>query len=218
MRNINEIVVHCAATPEGKHFDVKDIDAWHKKRGWSGIGYHYVILLDGTVEKGRPVERQGAHVRGRNKNTIGICYIGGVAKDGKTAKDTRTPAQKVAMKALLEELLEEHPKVSKISGHNQYAAKACPSFNAKDEYKALTVRNKKPLWKSRTVQGSTTAAGLTATQLVEPIKNITNTLGDQQGNIASGDLLSIGIGVIIILGAVYALYARWDDGGRPTPW
>ena len=85
MRNINEIIVHCAATPEGKDFTVADIRRWHKARGWSDIGYHYVVYRDGSVHKGRPVSKVGAHVRGRNRNTIGICYIGGVAKDGKTA-------------------------------------------------------------------------------------------------------------------------------------
>ena len=78
MREINKIVVHCSATQEGKNISAATIDKWHKKRGWRGIGYHYVIALDGSMEYGRPVEQIGAHVKGMNKNSIGIVYIGGV--------------------------------------------------------------------------------------------------------------------------------------------
>jgi N-acetylmuramoyl-L-alanine amidase len=217
MRNINEIIVHCAATPEGKDFTVSDIDRWHKGRGWSGIGYHYVVYRDGSVHKGRPVWKVGAHVKGRNRNTIGICYIGGVARDGRTAKDTRTSAQKAALVKLLMGLLDEFPKIKKISGHNQYAAKACPSFNAGSEYKAL-LRDKKPLVKSRTIQGSVAAVGGGAAVLVEPVKDLTTKLSDQQAQLASGDFVTVAIGAVIVLGALYALYARWDDAGRPKPW
>ena len=94
MRQISEIIVHCAATPEGKHFTVADIDAWHKKRGFRCIGYHFVIYLDGSVHEGRAIEEVGAHCLGHNANSIGICYIGGCATNGKTPKDTRTESQK----------------------------------------------------------------------------------------------------------------------------
>ena len=94
MRKINEIIVHCSATPEGKDFHASDIDRWHKAQGWKCIGYNYVIDLDGTVEPGRPLNEIGAHTVGHNSNSIGICYIGGCAKDGRTPKDTRTPEQK----------------------------------------------------------------------------------------------------------------------------
>jgi N-acetylmuramoyl-L-alanine amidase len=217
MRHINEVIVHCAATPEGKDFTVADIDRWHKKRGWSGIGYHYVVYRDGSVHKGRPVSKIGAHVRGRNRNTIGVCYIGGVAKNGRTAKDTRTSAQKAALVKLLLGLKDEFPTIKKISGHNQYAAKACPSFNANSEYKAL-LRDKKPLVKSRTMQGAGIATVGGTTALVEPVKELTNKLSDQQAQLASGDFITVAIGAAIVLGAMYALYARWDDAGRPKFW
>ena len=93
MRKISEIIVHCAATPEGKAFTVADIDAWHRKRGFRCIGYHFVIYLDGSVHEGRAIEEVGAHCLGHNANSIGICYIGGCATNGKTPKDTRTEAQ-----------------------------------------------------------------------------------------------------------------------------
>ena len=136
MRQINEIIVHCTATPEGRPVSVAEIDAWHKQRGWSGIGYHRVIGLDGERLDGRPIANIGAHCQGHNTGTIGVVYVGGVARDGRTPKDTRTPAQKRALLAELVELRDRYGIV-KVSGHNEYAAKACPSFDASKEYDYL---------------------------------------------------------------------------------
>lgn len=80
MRTINQIIIHCSATPEGRDYTAADIDRWHRQRGFHGIGYHYVIRLDGTIEHGRPVEQIGAHCKGHNATTIGVCYIGGLRK------------------------------------------------------------------------------------------------------------------------------------------
>jgi len=132
-RAINEIIAHCAATPEGKDYTVADIRAWHKQRGWSDIGYHYVVYRDGRVMLGRPVGQVGAHVSGRNTGTIGVCYVGGVAADGKTAKDTRTAAQRDSLLWLVRQLKAKHPSIRKVTGHNQYAAKACPSFDVRKD-------------------------------------------------------------------------------------
>lgn len=133
-RKIDKIIVHCSATREGQHIDVDTIRDWHVNgRGWSDIGYHYVIYLDGTVHPGRPIERAGAHTKGQNANSIGICYIGGVETDGKTPKDTRTPEQKVALDNLLFVLTDIFAKAT-IHGHNEFAAKACPSFDVQAEY------------------------------------------------------------------------------------
>ncbi len=138
MRKINEIIVHCTATVEGKDFTVSDIDKWHKARGWKGIGYHYVVYRDGTVCKGRPVIEIGAHCQGHNSHSVGVVYVGGLDKDGKTAKDTRTTAQRQALKELLIKLSKQYrlPKGA-IHGHRDYAAKACPSFDATKEYKEI---------------------------------------------------------------------------------
>lgn len=129
MRPINEIIIHCSATPEGKDFTVKDIDRWHRERGFDCVGYHFVVLRNGKIEEGRPIEKIGAHTKGHNTETIGICYIGGVTEDGKTAKDTRTSEQKTALESLCKRLATNYPSISKISGHNEYAVKACPSFD-----------------------------------------------------------------------------------------
>lgn len=135
MRNITEIIVHCSATPEGQNFTVEDIDHWHKQRGWQGIGYHYVIYLDGSVHKGRKDEVIGAHCLGHNAYSIGVCYIGGVDKNNKP-KDTRTDAQKQALRNLLKSLKAKYPKAT-IYGHRDFANKACPCFDATEEYKDL---------------------------------------------------------------------------------
>lgn len=137
MRSLKEIVLHCSATPEGRHVTVETIRKWHKKRKWKDIGYHFVIYLDGSIHDGRPLDQIGAHVRGRNTGTIGICYVGGVAADGKTAKDTRTPQQKAALVRLMTELVRKYPTIKLISGHHDYANKACPCFPARKEYAGL---------------------------------------------------------------------------------
>lgn len=136
MRKINEIIVHCAATQEGKDFTVQQIDSRHRQRGFRCIGYHYVIYRDGSVHCGRPESQVGAHCTGHNANSIGVCYIGGCASDGKTPKDTRTDAQKASLLKLLRELKAKYP-VAAIHGHRDFANKACPSFDATKEYKDL---------------------------------------------------------------------------------
>ena len=138
MRKINEIIVHCAATREGRDFTVEDIKRWHKARGFATIGYHYVIYRDGSIHEGRPLEQIGAHCVGHNKHSIGICYIGGCASDGKTPKDTRTPEQKEALLALLRRLKARFPNAT-IHGHRDFAAKACPSYDAFREYRQLAI-------------------------------------------------------------------------------
>lgn len=133
MRAIKEIIVHCSATAAGKDFTAADIDRWHKQQGWECIGYHYVVRLDGTIETGRAEAKVGAHCYGRNSTSIGVCYIGGLAADGKTPADTRTTAQRAALLALVKRLRAKYP-TAKVYGHRDFAAKACPCFDAKKEY------------------------------------------------------------------------------------
>lgn len=141
-RRITDIIIHCAATPEGSDVETATIKGWHVAgRKWKDIGYHYVIELDGSVHVGRDESVIGAHTTGYNSHSIGVCYVGGCAKDGKTPKDTRTPAQKAAMERLVRELLRKYPG-ARVHGHRDYSPdlngngtvepsewiKACPSF------------------------------------------------------------------------------------------
>lgn len=139
VREITEVIVHCAATPEGKPFTVDDVRRWHRQKGWTDVGYHYVIGLRGELWLGRDVDIQGAHCAagGHNRKSIGVCYIGGVARDGKTPKDTRTPEQKATLLKLLMDLRKLYPGM-RIYGHHDFErGKACPSFDAKNEYRNI---------------------------------------------------------------------------------
>lgn len=135
-RRIEEIIVHCTATPEGKDYTIKDITQWHKQRGFTTIGYHYVVYRDGSVHTGRDVNVAGAHCTNHNARSIGVCYVGGLDKDGKTPKDTRTNVQKASLEILLRKLRTLYPS-AKIYGHNTFSAKACPCFNTEKEYKNI---------------------------------------------------------------------------------
>ena len=133
-RTINEVIIHCSATPEGKEYTVADITRWHKQRGWKTIGYHYVVYLDGSIHEGRDVDVIGAHCKGHNSYSIGVCYIGGCDNSGKKAKDTRTPEQKEGLLQLLKELKALYPKAKVVSHRDYEKGKACPSFDATNEY------------------------------------------------------------------------------------
>ena len=137
MRQIDKIIVHCSATREGENFDVAEIRKWHVEgRGWSDIGYHFYIDLYGEIHKGRDIAKIGAHCKGHNRNSIGICYCGGVEADGKTPKDTRLDCQKEALTAVLRTLKAMYPNAI-VHSHNDFANKACPSFDATKEYENL---------------------------------------------------------------------------------
>ena len=136
-RRIDKIILHCSATPEGKDYIVAQIREWHLARGFSDVGYHYVIYRDGTVHCGRPENQVGAHTTGQNAHSIGICYIGGCAamKNAKgeyPPKDTRTPAQCAALVNLVADMRRKYPGAT-VHGHNEFANKACPSFNVQKE-------------------------------------------------------------------------------------
>lgn len=151
MRKINKIIVHCSATPEGRDVKTETIRDWHVNGNhWKDIGYHYIVELDGSVHKGRDESVVGAHCSGQNANSIGVCYVGGVAKDGKTPKDTRTEAQKQSLLGLLKSLKAKYQNAT-IYGHRDLSPdkngngiieqfewlKSCPSFDAMNEYKNI---------------------------------------------------------------------------------
>lgn len=132
MRKIDKIIVHCTATPEGRDVTVEEITRWHRARGFRTIGYHYLIRLDGTICPGRPENEIGAHCKGENARSVGICYAGGLASDGKTPKDTRTAAQRASLRRLVADLRERYPGAT-VHGHREFAAKACPCFDVATE-------------------------------------------------------------------------------------
>ena len=135
-RTIKEIIVHCTATPEGRVETVQSIRNMHKARGFSDIGYHYLIGLNGERWEGRNVNLIGAHCEGHNSNSIGVCYVGGVDKKMQ-AKDTRTENQKYALVALLKDLRKLYPKANIYGHHDFNKGKSCPCFDAKNEYKNI---------------------------------------------------------------------------------
>ena len=112
---------------------VAEIDRWHRQRGFNGIGYHYVVGLDGSVSKGRDEALVGAHCKGHNSDSIGVAYVGGMSEDMSRPLDTRTPGQRLALSRLIEELKSRYPGAT-VHSHNEFAAKACPCFDAFKEY------------------------------------------------------------------------------------
>lgn len=135
MRDITEIIVHCTATKAGQDFCAADIDRWHRDRGFDSIGYHYVVRLDGNFEAGRPEAKAGAHCKGHNAGSIGVVYVGGLDAAGNPA-DTRTPQQRAGLLKLLRWLRVRFPR-ARVRSHRDFAAKACPCFDATKEYAAL---------------------------------------------------------------------------------
>ena len=137
MRRIDLIVIHCSATRANRNFTVEDLEACHKARGFRTIGYHYYITKDGTIYPCRSESEIGAHAKHYNAHSIGICYEGGLDKDGNPA-DTRTPAQKQAMVKLLQSLCTDYPE-AEIIGHRDlpWVKKSCPCFDVKNWLKSI---------------------------------------------------------------------------------
>lgn len=131
MRKINSIIVHCSATKRGHDIGAKQIRELHVKgNGWKDIGYHYVIRINGVIEKGRPLDVVGAHCQGHNADSIGICLVGGLNAKGKP-ENTFTQAQFDSLKKLIVELKEQFGNLL-IFGHNEFSNKACPCFDVKE--------------------------------------------------------------------------------------
>ena len=153
MRKVNKIVIHCTATKEGVNVSPATIKQWHLNRGFSDIGYHYIIGIEGKINSGRPVSRAGAHVKNGNSDSIGLAYVGGLDSNGK-AKDTRTEAQKASLIKILKVLKNIYPQAS-MHGHRDYSPdkdgdgveehefmKQCPCYNAEEEAYELGLQPK----------------------------------------------------------------------------
>lgn len=152
MQKLKYLVLHCTATPEGREVSSSDIRHWHTDpvskggRGWKQVGYTDMIHLDGKVER-LVKNNEDANVdpweitngvAGKNSVSRHVVYVGGVGKDGKTAKDTRTPQQLKALEEYVKDFHKRFPTV-RIVGHNELAAKACPSFDVKQWLKQIGI-------------------------------------------------------------------------------
>lgn len=139
---VDAIVIHCSATRADVDIHACDIERWHKQKGWKTVGYHYVIDLSGNIETGRPTDEVGAHAVGYNDHSIGICYVGGLDSLGKPC-DTRTGAQKEALRNLIYELVQEFP-ITDVLGHRDTGAnKDCPCFDVRAEFPMAKITGEK---------------------------------------------------------------------------
>lgn len=136
MRDIKRIILHCSATKPSQDIDAATIRGWHLARGWDDIGYHYVIRLDGVIESGRPLSVMGAHVKGHNRDTVGICYVGGLDADGEPY-DTMNGRQADSFRRLVYALCVTLNTRLSVHGHNEFSAKACPSFAVSEKFSEL---------------------------------------------------------------------------------
>lgn len=221
MRTITEISVHCAATRPRWMADktgaerVAEIRRWHVvDNKWSDIGYHHVIDRDGRVHTGRPIERAGALVnREVNQRAVGICLIGGHgAATADAFEDHYTPEQNAALRQLIAELRLKYPTIARITGHNEYANKACPGFSV-----ARWLAHKPPerafvATGTAVGAGSATAAavGLAVVEVL-PILAETRTTVTQAAETPPTDPIRWVLLAVVLAGAAYALWRRWRD-------
>lgn len=122
---MKKIVIHCSDSPHGRGDDAETIHRWHLERGWSGIGYHFVITESGEIQNGRPLYWQGAHVNGHNKDTVGICLIG---------RESFTDAQFASLGNLTKGLRKTYALEKKdVVGHSELdKGKTCPNFDVRE--------------------------------------------------------------------------------------
>ena len=134
MLPIKHLTIHCSATPEGRDVKATQLNQWAVAK-FGQKSYHYIIELDGTIRVNMPHSQIGAHTGGKNTGNLGICYVGGMTADMKKAKDTRTPAQKTALRGLVATLRAQYPKIT-VRGHRDWPGvkKDCPSFDVKKEF------------------------------------------------------------------------------------
>jgi N-acetylmuramoyl-L-alanine amidase len=215
VRPISEIIVHCTATRADWWADkttaqkVARVRHWHVEgRGWSDNGYHFLIDRDGTVAEGRPIERTGAHVKGHNTGTIGISLFGGGggAKDG-VFEDNFTAAQGEALRGLVARLQSEYGPGLKLSGHHEYANKACPCFDVRAWF-AQTVPN------ARTSRAQSTTLQAAAVQIASGVGAGGTAIGALDGTAQIVAMVFAGVVVLAALWIVRERLAKWAAGVR----
>ena len=219
MRPLTEIIVHCTDTrPDwGANLNasqtVDEIRRWHtapppKGRGWKDIGYHYLIMRDGTIAMGRPLHNVGAHVKGHNTGTIGISLLGGHGGSAKDKfEDHFTLRQRIALLRLIDTLEHDYPTIKRVSGHNQYAAKACPCFDVPSFMTRTTSTERISPAQSTTVQAS-------ALQIASGAGAGIAALGSLSG---TAQVVALGFAGIVVLAGLYIMRERlrkWSLGDR----
>lgn len=215
MRKIDEIIIHCTVTrPDwmvGRPTSdkVAEVRRWHvQDNGWSDIGYHFLIDRDGTVMKGRPIGRSGAHTQGRNANSAGIALLGGhgaAATD--QFEDHFTPEQNVALRALIANLEQAHP-ITKVSGHNEYANKGCPGFKVGAWFAG------KPAREPRTSVTQSTTVQASAVQIASGAGAAASSIALLDG---TAQLIALGFAGLIVLLGLWILRERvkkWAGGAH----
>jgi len=225
MRQLKEIIIHCTATRAdwwfGKTATEKtaEVKRWHMQdRKWADIGYHYLIDRDGTVTIGRPLEKTGAHVKDHNTGTIGISLFGGHGGNaGDKFADNFTEDQEAALKALIISLTSDYPTISKVTGHNQYAAKACPCFSVpawRAGAKAPTLRPPVPTEVSQERTSPVQSTTLQAAA-VQAMAGISGALGALQALDGTAQIVAVSGGVLVALLAIWVVKERlryWAAG------
>lgn len=213
LRTIETIIIHCADTPPewmaGRSVEEKiaEIDRWHRARGWAGIGYHYVIDRDGSIGKGRPLSRVGAHTRGHNRDSVGICLIGGRGGSRRDAFSQHfTPEQNTALRRLIKEIENRVGQPLDVFGHYHFDPhRECPCFDV-ERWLSGDEPRKSPL-ESTTIQA--TGAGAVAT-----IGGVIQSIGvlDRQAQI-----IAIALGAIVLASLAWIARERlrkWASGDR----
>jgi len=213
MRKINWLVIHTAATRPSMDIGVKEIRQWHKQRGFADIGYHYVIRRDGRVEKGRADARVGAHVRGYNRDSLGISLVGGVNERTLKPENNYTAAQWASLESLLKKLSTKYPEAN-VKGHRDFpnVAKACPCFDAEPWARSKgfkTVGHQrqwvKEIKSSRTMAGATmSGVGIVGSQVNEVAQQVSFLPGIP-------DWLTAVFGITAALGIILVAVARISD-------
>ena len=135
MRDITHAIVHCSATRPSQNTTVEDIRRWHTQRGWYDIGYHWVITRKGVAEAGRPMNQVGAHTKGHNLKSIGVCLVGGLSEE-LVPDFNYTHKQMLKLHELLRAWKASYPGL-RVRGHRDMpgVTKACPCFNVREWFK-----------------------------------------------------------------------------------
>lgn len=215
MRKLTEIIIHCTATlPEwwsdrSAEEKVREVRSWHLAKGWSDIGYHFLIDRDGTVVEGRPIEKTGAHVKGHNTGTIGISLFGGHgASSTDKFEDHFTPEQDAALRTLVGKLRDTYPSITKVTGHNEYANKGCPGFNV-----GSWITNAKPQ-EPRTSASQSTTVRASAVQIASGVGTGIGALAALEGPAQIVALAFVGVVVLSSLWIMRERLKHWTNGVR----